>query len=302
MNKIFNKYLYIPKNGKISENVFKTRMLLSFLTMLFCLVLLASTTYAYFTATAASTGNQIVAGNFSIKIECRSDNNLIDPEGANKNKYSLDVGTYIFTLKPNGTAFNGFALVNMGDTQYITAAIGNELVFEVRAGKRMDLTFTPHWGNSADYQNLDADDILAASGSLIYIKAVNTTVSEVKVKDMAARADEMDATVYYVELPAATDLSHLSAGDVRVVANDANATVETPVPADEGHTWTVTVTAEDKKTTTTYTIKLALADTDTSGQLTEPTQTTQPTQTTEPPTAPEPASDPSSETKPEPTE
>lgn len=180
LRKFYLKFLHVPEKGHITENVFMTRLIISFMAILVTMVALCSVTYAYFT-TSVTTGFEIETGDYTIsvtQIEPESGISVIDANGVvtfpgQDNKYN-----YEFELTANGEALQGFCKVtivggdNVEEAVYYTHQIftrddpttpdkkENMLILKISAEEDSEITkiiFEPHWGTSSAFGNEDGE-------------------------------------------------------------------------------------------------------------------------------------------------
>ena len=147
------------KNEKRSEKLFSQSMLISVFSILLCLVLLCSMTYAWFTANALSSGNVIKSGFFALDIDVRDENDDVVPVADNTCTFN-DAGTYTITLKMTGdtTASKGYCELSISSVaeKMQTAPISKdasvgveEFTFTIVAEANTVVVFEPKWGISA---------------------------------------------------------------------------------------------------------------------------------------------------------
>lgn len=159
LKKLYEKFFYIPKYGKVTETVFKTRTILSVLSCLLCMVMLCSATYAYFTASVTASANTMTAGRYTLSVTDASQAPVSQPYVCGGAQDDL----YVFTLTPNGTADMGYCKVVIaadgGEQTYYTEQISlsgkngtaQSLTLKIRAAQGCQITFQPQWGTSANF-------------------------------------------------------------------------------------------------------------------------------------------------------
>ena len=157
---LYLQFLHIPKREHVPEKVFMTRIMLSMLAMLTCLVILCSTTYAYFMANIAA-GFNLETADYELMVSI-NDEPLLDSDADGKIMYTCppesDNNEYIFTLIATGTASTGYCKVMIADKVYFTDQIytrdaENTLTLEIHADPGMEIIFEPSWGTSVAFVN-----------------------------------------------------------------------------------------------------------------------------------------------------
>ncbi len=175
MRKFYNEYFYVPKHTKIREKVMLTRVITSVAVVVFSLLAMSFSAYAYFSHDVTSGFNTIKAATFQTKIEVQ----IIDEEGAVAEKITpitsnykifkvsgLKAGkTYTVRITPTkqSSATTGFVTVTAtgSDKTYHTQQLGidenvkggktKEMIFKLLVTDTTDIVFEAHWGTSAYY-------------------------------------------------------------------------------------------------------------------------------------------------------
>ncbi len=131
--------------------------------ILACLVCLAGSTFAWYTACAETGENSISLSNFMITAE-------IDGVSADENGvYTLPAGEYELKLVSSGTATGGFAILRFGgdsSTDVHTAPIstGNTITIKLTVNSDTTLRVIGSWGTSSaeDTQKITFDENFSA--------------------------------------------------------------------------------------------------------------------------------------------
>ncbi len=187
MKQWIKSFLYIPKHSKPTDENILRLLLPSFVGIVICMVCLAGTTWAWFTASVQTQPQTLAAANFSIEAA------VTDAENAPVDISSpLNAGqVYTVTLTASGTAdeFGGCCIVKGGGKTYYTEQIrpGNTLTFTFTPETTDVYTFTGVWG---EYSG----DASIADGAVIGQKQPDNTDEP---PTLAETTDE--STVYTVQ-------------------------------------------------------------------------------------------------------
>lgn len=169
MKKLYDEFFYIPKDGKIREKVMLARVAKTVFVMVFCLVAMGVTAYAYFSYNITSDTNVIRAVGFKTNVvisetEQRSAEPVVVSTNNNVNhsaslaagkRYKIDV-----SLSSENTANTGFIILRVDNTDiyYHTQQLGvdgskhtDAISFFIEADTDIDVTLESHWGTSAFY-------------------------------------------------------------------------------------------------------------------------------------------------------
>lgn len=158
------------KDEKLTERAFSQGLIISVVSILLCIVVLCSITYAWFTADVSSKSSTLVSGQFSVTITVKSEDGAtsfsVDKVADKDGVYTCALpagGTYNVTLKvDNGTTVKGHCIVKIGSEEKRTAAIIGEycdlsdggavndpFMFKIKVAAATTVTFEPRWGVSA---------------------------------------------------------------------------------------------------------------------------------------------------------
>lgn len=153
--------LYTPKHTKPTDKNLMRLFLPSIVGILICMVCLAGTTWAWFSASVQTGAQTITAANFNVKV-------AIDPtpvESAD-GRYKLTGNvTYTVTLKATGTAdeFGGYCIVEntAGDKHYTSQMKpGDSLKFTLIPPADGTYTFTAVWGKYSGVADISAGGVI----------------------------------------------------------------------------------------------------------------------------------------------
>lgn len=159
--RLWSSLFYVPKYEKVSDKAFLRIMLSSVFGILLCWICLAGLTWAWFSSAATSTANNITAANFSVGVEFKKNESVIEPEIENES-YKLNSGTYTVIVKADGSATTGYCKVelklsdnniNTYHTVQLYPAGGDgrlqSVKFTVNVSNISYLKITPQWGTYA---------------------------------------------------------------------------------------------------------------------------------------------------------
>lgn len=159
--RLFSSLFYVPKYEKVSEKAFLRIMLSSIFGILICGICLAGLTWAWFTSSISSTANTITAADFSVGVEFKQNESVIEPAIENES-YKLNSGTYKVTITASGSATTGYCTVELklsdnNEKIYHTIQLypaGGEgkpqsVEFSVSVSDGSLLAITPQWGTCA---------------------------------------------------------------------------------------------------------------------------------------------------------
>ena len=177
------------KIEKITEKMFWQNVILTVGSILVCLIMLCSTTFAWFSGKTSSNNNKLASGHFDVIIALTKETEggtaqatEVVPDGLNNSNgsstYTLPAGTYVVTLTLEDTASaKGHCVVEIGDVKKSTEVIIGESTANADGFAKNSplsftltiteddtkVTFTPHWGISVDASPLQKDGQYYAS-------------------------------------------------------------------------------------------------------------------------------------------
>lgn len=156
--RFWSDLFYVPKYEKVSDKAFLRIMLSSIFGILICGICLAGLTWAWFTSSITSTANTITAADFSVGVEFKQNESVIEPVIENES-YKLNSGTYTVTVTASGSATTGYCKVELklSDNNiktyrtiqlYPAGGQGKpqSVDFTVNAQQGLKLTIIPQWG------------------------------------------------------------------------------------------------------------------------------------------------------------
>lgn len=179
MRDLYDEFFRIPKHGKIKEKVMLTRVIITVAVVIFCLLAMSITAYAYFSYNVTSASDILKAAHFEAKISLQiTDENgqvvIINPITANYKSFKVDLEAdklYTVTVVPteNSSAKTGFLVMTADhcDGRYHTRQLGkngdetvDSLSFKIRLNAAACVKFFAHWGTSSYYGYPNEDNEL----------------------------------------------------------------------------------------------------------------------------------------------
>lgn len=151
--RFWSDLFYVPKYEKVSDKAFLRIMLSSVFGILLCGICLAGLTWAWFTSSISSAANTITAADFSVGVEFKQNESVIEPVIENES-YKLNSGTFTVTVEASGSATTGYCKVEFGGKTYYTVPLftnseSDTVEFTVYASGNSELKITPQWGTCA---------------------------------------------------------------------------------------------------------------------------------------------------------
>ena len=242
MKKLYNEFFYVPKHGKVRENVMMTRLAVTVVTMLLCLFAITLTAYAYFSYNVSSGFNVIKSANFEADVSIQiTDNdaevavNKID--NTTHTVYLEADKTYSVTLdeSENSTANTGFCIVTAeGCTLvYHTQQLGVDesvedgrtdiIEFELKVDVNTVVKFISHWGASSHYDDYrekrDNDSLYITNGDVISMKITGT---------LAGNSEFEEETTINATIPTTSQVTTTAPKMTVPTTVNATTTIEAP--------------------------------------------------------------------------
>ena len=198
MKKLYNEFFYVPKHGKVRENVMMTRLAVTVVTMLLCLFAMTLTAYAYFSYNVSSGFNVIKSSNFDVSIQITDNESEVALNKIDNTTHTVYLEadkTYSVTLdeSENSTANTGFCIVTAQGCPlvYHTQQLGADesaeggrtdiIKFELKVDVSTVVNFISHWGTSSYYDEYkekgDNDSLYITNGEVISM-TINGTPAE----------------------------------------------------------------------------------------------------------------------------
>lgn len=222
MGRWFRMFLKQNDNEKISEHIFRTRMLMSVFCIFACLTAMFSSAYAWFIADISSEQNKVSTAHYSLEITAGDGSAAID-ESYGVHTYLTDLSykdEHYYTLTAVGSASKGYCEILISDGQdgtkgvekYRTSTIeqGESLEVCIRAAAGSKIEFIPVWGSyqTAKRFSLRKSNVFSIDhSSTPYIKY--KVLPNVTLEDLADYygVDAEDICIY-------NDITKLKVGDV----------------------------------------------------------------------------------------
>lgn len=145
---------------KLTDRAFKQSITISVLGILFCMIALCSTTFAWFNASVSSTTNSIKAANCSVTVSVVSDGSSVDAVGGST--YTFEAGqVYTITITASGTSETAYCILNIDEYEYYTEQIptsttaingetvSNNISFYMKFTKDTKVEIITRWGYSS---------------------------------------------------------------------------------------------------------------------------------------------------------
>lgn len=177
MRKLFNEFFYIPRHGKVREKVMLARLASMITVVIFCLVAMSITAYAYFSYNVTSGSCILKSASFKTEVQVQildSNGKAVDsnitPVTSDYKSFKIEgltVGeTYTITITPikdQKSAKTGFVIVKADNCPdvYYTQQLGkdekvdggetNILSFKVMLTDSTTVYLIAHWGTSSCY-------------------------------------------------------------------------------------------------------------------------------------------------------
>ena len=217
MRKLFNEFFYIPQHGKVREKVMLARLASMITVVIFCLVAMSITAYAYFSYNVTSGSCILKSASFKTEVQVQildSDGKAVDsnitPVTSDYKSFKIEgltVGeTYTITITPikdQKSAKTGFVIVKADNCPdvYYTQQLGkdekvdggetNILSFKVMLTDSTTVYLIAHWGTSsyyADFQN-KSEELYITQSETIKLIVNGFNEPNVKKEESSKEAD-----------------------------------------------------------------------------------------------------------------
>ena len=259
MKKLYNEFFYVPKHGKVRENVMMTRVVVTVVTMLLCLFAMTLTAYAYFSYNVSSGFNVIKSSNFDVSIQITDNESEVAVNKIDNTTHTvhLEAGkTYSVTIdeSKNSTANTGFCIVTAEGCPlvYHTQQLGADesaeggrtdiIKFELKVDVKTVVKFISHWGTSSYYDEYkekgDNDSLYITNGEDILMNITDTPAGNNEFEE--------ETTIETTTIPTTSQVT--TTAPKPTVPTTVNATIATEVPTTQP---TTTLQAETTPVETT---------------------------------------------------
>ena len=224
MKKLYQKFFYIPKRGKIHDRVMQTYAVATVVFILACLSVMTITAYAFFSVGVASMFNTVRAAAYDVNISVTPasgsmDAVPVDTSVGNTKIVTLTKGmhyTVTITKAATATASTGFCSVKAmkpgsnesWPTTYFTRQIGMDqgvnqepLSFELVVGDYYQVQFTPSWGTPSCYGQTSNDCYLSPGVGHSHCDNTGHLILNIGYDEQAENNAEETAVPEVVEIP-----------------------------------------------------------------------------------------------------
>ena len=264
MKSLLNEYFHISAHGKISEKNIILRFATAITVIIFCLIAMGTTAFAYFSHDITSQKNIIKSAHFEALIQITSsDGEQIAVNSDNRTAPYADIKadtTYYVTLKhsEHSTAKTGFVIISADKCQsrFHTQQLGRDVkgntetfTFTITPNNDTRVTFLSHWGTSSYYGYKNTDnplyiteknkDIELSVTLPLMLKPVESTVPETTVKSPEQTSPQKPANT----APPATEITK----PVEITVPETTGSPDTQIPTTPS---TETTTPETTSTET----------------------------------------------------
>ncbi len=149
MKRIYEKYIKISDDKKISENIFKSRIILSVITILSSVAVMISTAFAFFNSNLTKDFTMHAAVWDVAVVETISQERTSSSYMCTRTPEEGEM--YEFTISRCGTATEGYCEIIItspdGKTdKYYTNAFADEITVSIQAVAGCEIQFIPKWG------------------------------------------------------------------------------------------------------------------------------------------------------------
>lgn len=240
MKKLYNEFFYVPKHGKVRENVMMTRLAVTVVTMLLCLFAMTLTAYAYFSYNVSSGFNVIKSSNFDVSIQITDNESEVAVNKIDNTTHTvhLEAGkTYSVTIdeSKNSTANTGFCIVTaegcplvyhtqqLGADESVEGGRTEIIEFKLKVDASTVVNFISHWGTSSHYDDYrekgDNDSLYIPNGEVISMNITDT---------LAGNSEFEEETTINATIPTTSQVT--TTAPKPTVPTTVNATIATEVP------------------------------------------------------------------------
>ncbi len=182
---------YNPKHSRPADDNILRLLLPSLIGIAICMVCLAGSTWAWYSASISTLPQTITAANYDLDISVTgADETPVEPTDG---VYALAEGVYTVLLEKAGDtgASTGYCVVKTGEETYYTAPVtaGNSLTFTIN--KAGNYTFTAVWGSYT------GNEEIISNGGEIRTQAEHP--NELHIQPSPVGAEETGEAVYTVQ-------------------------------------------------------------------------------------------------------
>ena len=217
MRNFYKEYFYVPKHAKIREKVMLTRVVTTVAVIIFSLIAMSISAYAYFSHNVTSGLSAIRTANFETKVQVKITDNegnileTITPVTSNYKTFKVSglepLKKYTVTIIPTeqSSATTGFVTVRALSSEeiYHTQQLGidkkapngktDEFVFTLSVTNPTDVFLEAHWGTSTYYSAVstlqEIEDFYITQKEEIEIKINQSEAERVETEQGGADSD-----------------------------------------------------------------------------------------------------------------
>lgn len=158
MKKIYESHIKIPKDEKMSEKIFNTRITLSVIAILSCLTVMLSTAFALFNSNLTQEFTMSAAV-WDVDVEERSFGEVLSVYTCPP----IEGEMHKFTIFSCGTATKGYCIIRIRDLEgeikeYCTPPFTGNMYVNIQAVAGCEIRFVPRWGTPGNYGLYDICD------------------------------------------------------------------------------------------------------------------------------------------------
>lgn len=193
MRKIYDEYFHVPEEGEgvVREKVFFSRLTLSIVCMLICMLAMGYNAYAFFTTNIESTANVIQASTYTLDVNgvaIPAVNGSFNRAADERYQFTLQPGIYDFTLTKSeqATAQTGYAKIEIGERAFYTQQIGGVLdgnnqeiksrTIRIKVDAETTIKIVECWGTySGNTATPIAEDVIIESQKMIEVNGANSS-------------------------------------------------------------------------------------------------------------------------------
>ena len=127
-------------NKRLDDKAFCLKMTLSFLTIIFCVAVMASSAYALFFKNISAQNSTLSGAYYTVDVSNTTENYFVAPLAADD--------WHTFEITAGGNASVGYCMIEIDGSVYYTDYIeqGKSITFSIQAARDSVIKFTPVWG------------------------------------------------------------------------------------------------------------------------------------------------------------
>lgn len=135
----------------LSEKAFLHSISVSIMGMIFCMIALCSTTWAWFNDNTISSSNVIQSGNCDVTVSVTTDGATVLPTSGNTEQYTFEKGkTYVISITSVGSS-SSYCKLEFNGGEYYTQQMartetGSTISFDLTFDENTDVKIRSRWG------------------------------------------------------------------------------------------------------------------------------------------------------------